>query len=73
MSTEEKVRYSEAELEEFKELILQKLDQAKQDYEEYHLRFCQAENAVLELQQQIDALDTDPKPVSTILEDKDTE
>ena len=34
MSTEEKVRYSDAELQEFKELILQKLEQAKQDYEE---------------------------------------
>ena len=33
MSTE-KVRYSEAELQEFKELILQKLETAKQDYEE---------------------------------------
>ena len=34
MSTEEKVRYSDAELQEFKELILQKLETAKQDYEE---------------------------------------
>ena len=34
MSTEEKVRYSDAELQEFKELILQKLEVAKQDYEE---------------------------------------
>ena len=34
MSTEEKVRYSDAELQEFKELILQKLEQAKLDYEE---------------------------------------
>ena len=34
MSTEEKVRYSDAELQEFKELILQKLEIAKQDYEE---------------------------------------
>ena len=33
MSTE-KVRYSDAELQEFKELILQKLEVAKQDYEE---------------------------------------
>ncbi len=33
MSTE-KVRYSDAELQEFKELILQKLETAKQDYEE---------------------------------------
>ena len=33
MSTE-KVRYSDAELQEFKELILQKLEIAKQDYEE---------------------------------------
>ena len=33
MSTE-KVRYSDAELQEFKELILQKLEQAKLDYEE---------------------------------------
>ncbi|MBR2478259.1 MAG: TraR/DksA C4-type zinc finger protein [Bacteroidales bacterium] len=30
----EKVRYSDAELQEFKELILQKLDTAKKDYEE---------------------------------------
>ena len=30
----EKVRYSDAELQEFKELILQKLETAKQDYEE---------------------------------------
>ena len=34
MNTEEKVRYSDAELQEFKELILQKLETAKQDYEE---------------------------------------
>ena len=34
MSTEEKVRYSDAELQEFRELILQKLETAKQDYEE---------------------------------------
>ena len=34
MSTEEKVRYSDAELQEFKELILQKLETARQDYEE---------------------------------------
>ena len=34
MSTVEKVRYSDAELQEFKELILQKLETAKQDYEE---------------------------------------
>ena len=34
MNTEEKVRYSDAELQEFKELILQKLEQAKLDYEE---------------------------------------
>ena len=34
MNTEEKVRYSDAELQEFKELILQKLEVAKQDYEE---------------------------------------
>ena len=34
MSTEERVRYSDAELQEFKELILQKLEQAKLDYEE---------------------------------------
>ena len=34
MSTEEKVRYSDAELQEFKELILQKLETAKADYEE---------------------------------------
>ena len=34
MNTEEKVRYSDAELQEFKELILQKLEIAKQDYEE---------------------------------------
>ncbi len=34
MGTEEKVRYSDAELQEFKELILQKLETAKQDYEE---------------------------------------
>ena len=34
MGTEEKVRYSDAELQEFKELILQKLEAAKQDYEE---------------------------------------
>ena len=34
MSTEEKVRYSDAELQEFKELILQKLESARQDYEE---------------------------------------
>ena len=34
MSTEEKVRYSDAELQEFKELILQKLETAKNDYEE---------------------------------------
>lgn len=33
MSTE-KVKYSDAELQEFKELILQKLETAKQDYEE---------------------------------------
>ena len=33
MSTE-KVRYSDAELQEFKELILQKLETARQDYEE---------------------------------------
>ena len=31
---EEKVRYSDAELQEFKELILQKLETAKADYEE---------------------------------------
>jgi len=30
----EKVRYSDAELQEFKELILQKLETAKKDYEE---------------------------------------
>mgnify|MGYP006361578389 FL=1 len=30
----EKVRYSDAELQEFKELILSKLESAKQDYEE---------------------------------------
>ena len=30
----EKVRYSDAELQEFKELILQKLETARQDYEE---------------------------------------
>lgn len=29
----EKTRYSDAELEEFKEIILEKLDKAKQDYE----------------------------------------
>jgi DnaK suppressor protein len=29
----EKTRYSDAELEEFKEIILEKLEQAKQDYE----------------------------------------
>lgn len=46
---------------------------AKQTYEEYHQRFCQAEQAVLELQQQIDALGTDPEPDPAILEDKDTE
>lgn len=34
MSTEEKVRYSDAELQEFKELILQKLETARTDYEE---------------------------------------
>ncbi|MBO5920129.1 MAG: TraR/DksA C4-type zinc finger protein [Bacteroidales bacterium] len=34
MNTEEKVRYSDAELQEFKELILQKLETARQDYEE---------------------------------------
>ncbi len=34
MDTVEKVRYSDAELQEFKELILQKLETAKQDYEE---------------------------------------
>ena len=34
MNTVEKVRYSDAELQEFKELILQKLETAKQDYEE---------------------------------------
>ena len=34
MNTEEKIRYSDAELQEFKELILQKLETAKQDYEE---------------------------------------
>ena len=34
MSTEERVRYSDAELQEFKELILQKLETARQDYEE---------------------------------------
>ena len=32
--TTEKVRYSDAELQEFKELILQKLETAKADYEE---------------------------------------
>ena len=34
MNTEEKVRYSDAELQEFKELILQKLETARHDYEE---------------------------------------
>ena len=34
MNTEEKVRYSDAELQEFKELILQKLETARRDYEE---------------------------------------
>ncbi len=34
MNTEERVRYSDAELQEFKELILQKLETARQDYEE---------------------------------------
>ena len=34
MNTEEKVRYSDAELQEFKELLLQKLETARQDYEE---------------------------------------
>lgn len=34
MNTEEKVRYSDAELQEFKVLILQKLETARQDYEE---------------------------------------
>ena len=34
MAQQEKTRYSDAELAEFKELILQKLEQARHDYEE---------------------------------------
>lgn len=45
--------------------------QAKLDYEEYHQRFCQAENAVQALQQQIDALRAESEPVPPISEDPD--
>ncbi len=48
-------------------------DQAKQAYEEYHRRFCQAEQAVQDIQQQIDALCTEPAPVPTVSEDEETE
>ena len=34
MGQQEKTRYSDAELAEFKELILRKLEQARSDYEE---------------------------------------
>ena len=34
MAQQEKTRYSDAELVEFKELILKKLEQARHDYEE---------------------------------------
>ena len=42
--------------------------EAKKAYEEYHQRFCQAEQTVQELQQQIDVLDA-----SSLLEEKDPE
>ena len=48
--------------------------QAKQAYEEYHERFCQAENAVQELQRRIDDLSMAPdEHVSEEYEEKDAE
>lgn len=67
--TREDMAACEAALERQAEAV----EQAKQDYETYHQRFCQAEAAVQELQQEIDALHSGSEPVPAEPEDQNAE